>query len=125
MAKRVYSNEFKQEVVNEVLCGMPLKRAARVYDLDRNTIRTWVGRQTGSIRQSSVRFHSSQEKDEVIRLVRNGDSRKVIAEHLGVSVASIGRWIQMSDVQSLKQENEMLRKRIVQLERKVSKYEAI
>ncbi len=124
MARRTYSDEFRREVVREIQCGMSLKRASRIYDVDRNTVRKWVERECGSVRQSSFQQHGTM-KEEVAKMIREGNSRRVVAEHLGVSVTSITRWMQRLDTEELKRENTLLQKRIDQLEARIRKYEAV
>ena len=81
-------------------------------------------RECGSVRQSSFQQHGTM-KEEVAKMIREGNSRRVVAEHLGVSVTSITRWMQRLDTEELKRENTLLQKRIDQLEARIRKYEAV
>ena len=38
----MYSKEFKTKVVNEIIAGLPIKRATRTYNIERHTVQNWV-----------------------------------------------------------------------------------
>ena len=82
-------------------------------------------RKDGDIGQMPIDEFINKVKEEVAKMIREGNSRRVVAEHLGVSVTSITRWMQRLDTEELKRENTLLQKRIDQLEARIRKYEAV
>lgn len=88
-----YEEEFKRKVVDEVLGGMPITRAARAYKIERHTIQKWVRRETGLVAMPSWDGVMDERKLEAVGQVEAGVSAVRVAQAYGVAEQTVRRWV--------------------------------
>lgn len=88
----MYSKEFKTKVVNEIIAGLPIKRAARTYNIERHTVQNWV-RSAGITVPARKQWITEEQKLEAIKQVETGISVRQVAETFNVAEQTIYNWI--------------------------------
>ena len=88
----MYSEEFKTNVVKDIMNGMPIKVAARTYKIERHTVQKWVRRANG---EPVIVNHwkSPEEKLQILKEVEEGMSIAKAAKTFNISEQTIRNWI--------------------------------
>jgi len=88
----MYSREFKENVVNDILDGMAIKEASRVYNVDRHTVQKWFRRANGELPLVN-HWKSPEEKIQILQDVGKGMSIAKAAITYNISEQTIRNWI--------------------------------
>lgn len=84
----MYSKEFKTKVVNEIIAGLPIKRAARTYNIERHTVQNWV-RSAEITVPASKQWITEEQKLEAIKQVETGICVRQVAETFNITEQTI------------------------------------
>lgn len=72
---------------------MPIKKAARIYNIDRHTVQQWLRRATGLISQPRKHRVPDEQKLVAIKQVESGISVPRVAEAFNVTDQTAFNWV--------------------------------
>lgn len=91
-----YSLKIKQEVVDHINQGTPIKTVSQMYNISRQAINNWIKSQEHYLSETrnALQPYDLEEKVAVLRMIEAGDlSVQQIAELKNINLFTIRGWI--------------------------------